>query len=144
MENLNTVFFYQLEKAIKTYRQFAQSKIKEGGFDITVDQWLVLKSLSDHPDVTQNELAEMVFKDKASITRIIDLLVDAKYIKRSAHDESRRRFKLSITDKGHNIIKELQVIVTGYRKKALKNILDKDTVVADKVLKAIINNCSEK
>jgi len=144
MENLNTVFFYQLEKAIKTYRQFAQSKIKEGGFDITVDQWLVLKSLSDHPDVTQNELAEMVFKDKASITRIIDLLVDAKYIKRSAHDESRRRFKLSITDKGQSIIKELQVIVTGYRKKALKNILDKDIVVADKVLKAIINNCSEK
>jgi len=144
MENLNSVFFYQLEKAIKSYRQFAQTKIKEGGFDITVDQWLVLKSLSDHPDVTQNELAEMVFKDKASITRILDILVEAKYIKRTIHDESRRRFKLSITEKGHSIIKELQPTVTAYRKKALKNILDKDIVTADKVLKAVINNCTEK
>ncbi|MBC7862366.1 MAG: MarR family transcriptional regulator, partial [Bacteroidia bacterium] len=71
MEKLESVFFYHLEKAIKSYRQFAQNKLNSNALTITIDQWLVLKVLSDNQDITQTELAERVFKDKASVTRII-------------------------------------------------------------------------
>lgn len=77
MENLDLIFFYHLDKAIKTYRQFAQEKLKENGFDITIDQWLVLKAVSENQDINHNDLADAVFKDKASVTRIIELLVKA-------------------------------------------------------------------
>ena len=45
------------------------------GIDLTVDQWLVLKKISDADGLTQIELAEAVFKDRASIKRILDLLL---------------------------------------------------------------------
>lgn len=50
MIQLDELVFYTIEKAIKSYRQFAQRQIKEQGLDITVDQWLILKTISEHPE----------------------------------------------------------------------------------------------
>jgi DNA-binding MarR family transcriptional regulator len=143
MEKLSSVFFYHLEKAIKTYRQHAQSKLKENGFDITVDQWLVLKALSDNPGFSQVELAEAVFKDKASITRIIDILVSSGCLDRELDDNNRRRYKLTITKKGQKLLKEVMPTVLKYRKTALRNISEEDILIAERVLNTITMNCSK-
>lgn len=102
---------------------------------------MVLKAITDNPDLTQNELATIVFKDKASVTRIIELLVKHKYLQRSAHAESRRRFKLSITAKGTKVIQDIMPTVLKNRKQALKNLSTKELQTAEKVLKSIANNC---
>ena len=80
MENINAVLFYTLEKSIKVYRKYAQTLIANAGFDITIDQWLVLKSLQENSHLSQNEIADLVFKDMASITRIIELLVKKELV----------------------------------------------------------------
>ncbi len=144
MEKLNSIFFYHLEKAIKTYRQYAQAKLRQNGFDITIDQWLVLKAIDDNPDISQNEISEMVFKDKASITRIIELLVFQQYLTRITPDENRRRKKLSITTKGKKILKDIVPAVRKNRKAALHNLTEEEIRVAEQVLKGIILNCSKK
>jgi MarR family transcriptional regulator, transcriptional regulator for hemolysin len=143
MEKLNSIFFYHLDKAIKTYRQFAQANLKTNGFDITIDQWLVLKGIAENKDISQNELSEMVFKDKASVTRIIDLLVANKYLKRELHDVSRRRNKLSATPKGTKLLADIVPVVLKNRKTALDNVSERDMRSAEKVLKSIINNCKK-
>jgi DNA-binding MarR family transcriptional regulator len=63
MEKLNQVVFYAIDKAIKSYRQMAQKNINKHGLDITIDQWLLLTSLRNNPDATQQQIAEAVFKD---------------------------------------------------------------------------------
>lgn len=143
MEKISSVFFYHLEKAIKTYRQHAQGQLREAGIDITVDQWLILKVLSDNPDATQNELAEMVFKDKASITRILDILVKSGLLQREVDGENRRRSRLTITRKGNNLLAKVMPVVLKYRRTALKGITETDLLRAEKVLKAITENCSK-
>ncbi len=141
MEQLDSVLFYHLEKAIKTYRQFAQRKLKDAGLSITVDQWLTLNYLNENPDISQKELAEAVFKDTASITRIVELLVKAKYLKRNMQTKDRRKTNLAITEQGLEVIKVASVIVTDYRNQALKGIgLAKEAHVK-MVMKTIINNC---
>ena len=75
METLNDILFYNLEKSIKMYRKYAQKQLTKAGFEITIDQWLVLKTIQENKNISQNQIAEMVFKDFASITRIIELLV---------------------------------------------------------------------
>ena len=62
MEKLNDVIFYHLDKAIKTYRQFAQHQLTKSGFSLTIDQWLVLKKLHEQPNIKQHEIAETVFE----------------------------------------------------------------------------------
>jgi MarR family transcriptional regulator for hemolysin len=141
MEKLNNIFFYHLDSAIRYYRQFAQNRLKELGFSITIDQWLVLKVLNEDPDVTQSELADKVLKDKASVTRILDILVEDKYLKREQHAESRRRYQLSITSKGHQVLKDIQSTVVKNRKHALRGVTDAELEIAEKVLKKITMNC---
>ncbi len=82
MENLDEVIFYRLESAIKTYRQLAQKNITLSGLDMTVDQWLIMKVVLENGELKQNEIAEKVFKDAASVTRIIDLLINTVIVNR--------------------------------------------------------------
>lgn len=142
MNKLNTVLFYTIEKAIKTYRQYAQKQLKEYGLKITLDQWLVVKSIIDNPEITQQEIAEKVFKDNASITRIIELLVKAKYLKRTVNKVDKRRSNLTVTTEGEKVFEEVYRIVLNNRATALNNVNLKDLEITSKVLKEIINNCN--
>lgn len=141
MENLNNVIFYHIEQAIKTYRMYAQKQIKSKGLNITIDQWLVLKSLKENPDLNQAELAEIVFKDNASITRIIDLLVKSGYVEREINPNDRRKFNLNITSTGNKILDETYAIVLQNRKIALSDITENDIQIMSKTLQKITHNC---
>ncbi len=141
MEKIDSVLFYYIEKAIKSYRQFAQKELKNAGLSITVDQWLTLNCLNENPQITQKELAEVVFKDSASITRIIELLVKAKYIKRNLNKDDRRKSNLTITDLGLQTIEAASVVVEKYRNQALKGIGIAKEEHVTKVMKTIIKNC---
>ncbi|HLP63257.1 MarR family transcriptional regulator [Flavobacterium sp.] len=141
MEQLKNVIFYQIEQAIKTYRMYAQKQIKANGLKITIDQWLVLKSLKENPDFTQAELAEKVFKDSASITRILDLLVQSEYVEREINPNDRRKFNLSVTSKGDSILADTYAVVLQNRKKALEGISENDIQIMSETLKKISKNC---
>lgn len=141
MEHLNNVIFYQIEQAIKTYRMYAQKQIKSKGLNITIDQWLVLKSLKENPDLNQAELAEKVFKDNASITRIIDLLVKSGYVEREINPNDRRKFNLNITSIGNKILTETHTIVLQNRKTALNSIAENDIQIMSETLQKITSNC---
>lgn len=141
MENLSKVIFYQIERAIKTYRMYAQKQIKAHGLKITVDQWLLLKSMKENPDATQAELAEKVFKDSASITRILDLLVKSGFVKREINPNDRRKSNLIVTEKGNKILADTYAVVLENRKTALNGISEDDIKIMNETLKKISKNC---
>lgn len=141
MEKLESVIFYTLDKCIKTYRQFAQRRLAEADFDVTIDQWLVLNSIAEKPDISQLEIAEKVFKDAASVTRIIELLIKKNYLKRDAHQKDRRRFTLQITKEGKAMIKSVSKIVEQNRAIALNGLTEKDLNHMRQTLNTIIENC---
>jgi MarR family transcriptional regulator, transcriptional regulator for hemolysin len=141
MENLDEIVFYTIEKAIKTYRQFAQKQIEAAGFDITIDQWLILKTIQENDNLAQQHIAEKVFKDVASVTRIIEILVKKGYIKRSFHNEDRRRFALAITKEGDAIISKVLPIIEQNRAQALTSFTEKDVKILQKLLTTLTKNC---
>lgn len=141
MEKLEQVIFYSIDKTIKTYRQFAQKRFLEAGFDITIDQWLVLNAIAEKEDISQLEIAEKVFKDAASVTRIIDLLIKKNYLRRETHSSDRRRFTLELTKEGKTVIKNISRIVDQNRSKALKGVTEKDLLHMKQMLHLVINNC---
>lgn len=142
MEKLNNIIFYNIDKAIRTYRMYAMKKIREKGYKITIDQWLIIKSILENPEITQQELAKNVFKDNASVTRIIDLMVKSNYLNRKVDTNDRRKSILSVTKEGKDIIQKVQNIVLENRKIALKGIDKEDLDAMDIILQKIITNCS--
>lgn len=141
MEKLNTTFFYNLERTVKIYRQFFQNQFKINGFDITLDQWLILHTVAEYPDCTQNDIAEKVFKDKASVTRIIELLVQNGFLSRAIHPTNRRMFQLTISEKGLETIEKLTKLVPQIRQKALEGIAPASVAAAQDMLTLIVQNC---
>jgi DNA-binding MarR family transcriptional regulator len=140
-DKLADTFFYSLEKAIKTYRQFAQANIDRAGVDITIDQWLVLKTLKDNPDITLQQISRDVFKDFASVTRIIQLLEAKGYVARRLHPQDGRRSALSLTRPGKESVRSLQPIIAGNRRKAVGGISRADIGRTHSLLLAIAANC---
>ena len=141
MEKLERVIFYALDKCIKTYRQFAQRRFIEAGLDITIDQWLVLNAISEKPDLSQLEIADRVFKDASSVTRIIDLLIKKEYLQRETHEWDRRRFSLGLTKEGQAVMKKIAKVVEQNRAQALKEISEGQLLQMQQTLSLIIDKC---
>src|SRR5690606_5088941 len=99
-EQLYNSYSFLLERTAKRVKQFAQQQFKEMGFQITVDQWSVLKNLYEYEEMKQNELAEILFKDNPTLTRIIDILCDKGLTIRTVHPNDRRSFIVKLTKEG--------------------------------------------
>ena len=135
------IVIYSIEKAIKTYRKFAQNNIRKIESNVTVDQALLLILLQNSPELTQVEMAEVLFKDYASITRMIELMVKNDYLTREENQEDRRRKELTISKKGAEIIKKLFPVIDANRNTALKGLSQSEIEQLDSLLNKIINNC---
>jgi len=132
---------YSIEQTIKEYRKISQKNISKIVSDITVDQCLVLLILNKHTDYSQKEIASLIFKDSASITRIIELMVKKEYLTRKINEQDRRKFNLEITEKGKTTIELLAPVIALNRKTALNGLSTTEIELLDKILDKIISNC---
>lgn len=144
MEKITDVLFYTMDKSIRSYRQFAQREIKKAGYSITIDQWLLLKNIQEEPSINQTELSEKVFKDNASVTRIIGMLVKSGMLKRNVNDNDRRRTSLTVTDQGKKTLNEVQSVISKNRSTALKGIRNEELEALKKNLLKIIDNVNNE
>ncbi len=139
---LKTIF-YSIEKTIKEYRRYSQDNISKHISDITLDQVLVLIMIDSNSKLNQKEVANILYKDHASITRMIELLVKKGYVKRKINREDRRRFDLQASEKGITALKKLKPVILNNRSNALKNITQEEIDIVNKILLKITNNCSK-
>jgi DNA-binding MarR family transcriptional regulator len=109
---------FLIERSSKRMKQVCQQILKEKGFNITVDQWVVLQELNKNDGQGQIALANSTFKDAPTITRIIDLLCQKGYVERINNPDDRRRFKICLTQSGDNLISDVGPHILEFRKKA--------------------------
>lgn len=140
MQSEQTAFYY-IEKSIKSYRQYAQKMLVSKGFRLTIDQGLVLNIIQYNPGISQQEIAEKAFKDNASITRIIENLVNQKLLLREFHPNDRRRFVLKLSEQGKKLRAQMKPVVEAYRKKALGGISEEEIETLKNILGKITQNC---
>lgn len=134
---------YTIEQTIKEYRKISQKNISQIVNDITVDQALVLIIIDKNADYSQKEIAELIFKDNASITRIIELMVKKDYLTRKTNELDRRKFNLEITEKGKKTIELLNPAILKNRQTALEGLSENEIELLDKILTKIILNCKK-
>lgn len=138
-QKLEDVLYYLIEKTNKVIRRYSQVRFSEAGIEITVDQWLVLKKISDSERITQIELANAIFKDRASITRILDLLLKKKLVSKEPGAD-KRAYELALTEAGEKFMEQALMIVKSIRKKGVEAMSEKEQEQLRKSLQKIINN----
>lgn len=65
--------------------------------EITVDFWFVLSILWEEDNISHGLLADRLSRDKASLSRTLDLMEDKGLIKRLADADDKRGSKISLT-----------------------------------------------
>lgn len=141
-EDLYNSYSFLLDRTAKRVKQYAQQRFKELGFNVTVDQWIVLKHLHEHEEMKQNELAELLFKDNPTLTRIIDLLCDKGLTVRNIHPQDRRSFVVSLTKEGVKKVQQMSPKVKDIRLKAWEGLSERDFNQFKKILNSIYDNLS--
>ena len=133
-------YSFLLDRTARKVKQYAQQRFKSGEFDVTVDQWLILKNLSENGHLSQTQLANLVFKDHPTLTRILDLLCKKGYVERMPHPQDRRSFQLHLTDSGVEKVRHLRPQILEIREKAWENLDEKDFEEFKRILDTIYEN----
>lgn len=131
---------YSLEEASKAYRKLSFKNISKVIPDITIDQALILIIINES-ELTQSEIADLIFKDYASMTRILNLMIKKKYISKTVDEKDKRKAKITITKKGISAIEKLNPIIDENRKTALRAISITEQKSFYSTLNKIIQNC---
>lgn len=139
-DELYNSYSFLLDRTARRVKQYAQQKFKELRLNVTVDQWLVLKHLYENEGLKQNELAELLFKDNPTLTRIIDLLCEKNLTVRKPHPEDRRSFRVELTAQGRKKVEQVKPRIQKIRLKAWEGLSQSDFRHFKKVLDAIYNN----
>jgi DNA-binding MarR family transcriptional regulator len=88
-------------------RRRIQNVIVRQGSSITPEQWILISLLYEKPLITQTELANLMFKDKASVNRMTKILKRNELIRLSPDRNDRRKSLLELSAKGRRLQEEL-------------------------------------
>ena len=119
----------------KLYRNFRQYNI-----DITPEQWTVLLYLWEKDGVTQQELCNATFKDKPSMTRLIDNMEQQNFVVRIPNKTDRRTNLVYLTRTGRDIEEKARFIANKTLKEALQGLTVEELSVSQEVLRRIFFN----
>lgn len=104
-------------------------------FDITSEQWVLLKRLNQRDGMNQKELSIESFKGQAAITRSLDILEKKGLIERRKSANDRREYLVYITNRGKMLLDDAQPDMDDYQKK-LDNVLSMQEM---ETLKRLLN-----
>jgi DNA-binding MarR family transcriptional regulator len=112
-------------------------------YNITAEQWTVLKQLSFVSGINQKELSQRTDKDQATLTKILDLLEQNQFISRLPNPDDRRSFCIQITDEGRRLVEKVMPAIEGLYEKILKRLSNEQLDEFMTVLLQIQQNIKE-
>jgi MarR family transcriptional regulator, transcriptional regulator for hemolysin len=111
---------------------------------LTIDQFGLLHGISTIlQEVVQQDMADILGKDKSSILRLIDSLEEQKLVKRVVDPNDRRRNFLVVTDLGHEVIKHYLKIEFQLLDELQKGLTESDLETFYKVVRTIQCNAEK-
>lgn len=135
-ENLDH-YISRTSQILKTalFREF-----KEHGHNITPEQWSVLAKLFYEDGISQKQIGDCLFKDKPTITRILDLMEKKNLIIRISDDKDRRKFKIYLTADGKNVVTALLPVAESFLKRLSNGISEQEIELFTGVLEKLEKN----
>lgn len=122
----------------KLYRNF-----KKEGLDITPEQWTILIYLWKKDGVKQQDLCDATFKDKPSMTRLLDNMERQHLVVRISQAKDRRTNLIYLTKTGRDLEEPASRITTLTLQEALEGISSQELETCQEVMKRIFLNTTD-
>jgi len=120
-----------------------QKNFKQSGVEITIEQWSVLYHLWKQDGQSQQELCNATFRDKPSITRLVDNLERLKLVRRVPSKEDRRINLINLTDFARKLQDQTMGLANQTLNEALESVSAVDIDTCKAVLQTVYNNLNK-
>ncbi|MBO6794039.1 MAG: MarR family transcriptional regulator [Balneolaceae bacterium] len=131
-----------IDRTYKVVRQDLINRFKKAGINITPEQWVILSKLNGST-LSQADLASESFKDKHTVSRIIDLLQKKGFVTRSQDPDDGRRYLVQLTENGKSETKRAQEHVYASRELGWENINEDEYTQLRTLLDKVFNSYSK-
>ena len=130
-------------KASTAIARRLQKKFNAAGINLTIEQWSVLYHLWKEDGKSQQELCNATFRDKPSITRLIDNLEKLSLVKRVSDEKDRRINKVYLTKNALRLQEETMALAEATLIEALDGVPANQVDMCKEVLPKVYDNLSQ-
>ena len=127
-------------KASTAIARRLQKKFNTADLNLTIEQWSVLYHLWKQDGISQQELCNATFRDKPSITRLVDNLEKLQLVKRVASDSDRRMNLIFLTKQAQKLHEETMGLAEETLNEALDGVPVERIEVCKEVLQIVYDN----
>ena len=100
----------------KNHHRYLNDNFKK--FDINVIQGLILLTLSEHPEMSQKDLGNLLNLSKGSIAKYLADLEEKGFISRRKLEDNKRKYQIILEDKSIKLIPDLRAISKDWENQA--------------------------
>ena len=136
-EDYDNVIGFVVSQAGYRLSQALTAAIARVGSDLRPREFAILNRLHQHGSLTQIQLAELTYKDKPAITRMLDRLIARGLVGKIPSKTDRRAYVVSLTPGGEAVRDAIAPLMIDLLEGACEGIDPKDIEVTIATLKRI-------
>ena len=129
-------------KASTAIARRLQKKFNTAGVNLTIEQWSVLYHLWKANGMSQQELCNATFRDKPSITRLVDNLEKLHLVRRVPDEKDRRINKVFLTKNAEALEESTMQLAEETLNEALAGVPQEQIEMCKDVLQRVYDNLS--
>lgn len=131
-----------ISQALGLYRLRINALLIQNELDLTSEMCAVLRLIWKKEGQKQRELASQLYKDKGSITKIIDNLEKRKLVERISDETDARNKNIRLTSSGRALEKRVLPLLDGFLNEITASIEAQELEITRRVLQEIIGKLS--
>ncbi|MFB7159157.1 MarR family winged helix-turn-helix transcriptional regulator [Lysinibacillus sp. NPDC056232] len=130
-------FFNQYRLMYRPFINLVNVQLEK--YQLYSSQWALLRLLMDKGPHTFVDIANFMFIEKPSVTRLVQKLVELGYVETVAGRDKREKL-IQLTANGEEVVQEIKAQLKPFFEQALAGVSEKDIEIATKVLANICAN----
>ena len=112
--------------------------------DVSVIEWRVLSTLSDHPQISVGQLSDIVMCKQPTLSKAIDRMEAKGWVRRSLSRRDRRVIAVTIDKPGLKIASKLLVKAKELEESELSGFGKNEIRILKKTLRNLVRHCASK
>jgi DNA-binding MarR family transcriptional regulator len=140
----NSSLLIILDRTARALEKRLQNIFLRAGHDITVEQWMVMLLLWQQNGQFQQQIADAIAKDKATVTRLLNGLEKRNLIVRVPDKADRRQKQIFLTNLGKQLEEDLIMLSIENAKFAQEHIPAEDIQKCSDVLYQVYERLTQE
>lgn len=142
--NYTESIVYLMEQTVIYFKVKGAQFFNQLDVGVTIDQFVVLDAIYSNDDICQRDLSKIVLKDRSNTGRILNILEENGFIKRSLETKGKRLVKkVYITDKGKKMIEDNQTKLRNGFHKIFEDVSEEEFATLRQTLNKLKDNLSK-